>query len=161
NEKVHAFLSSRASGGRLIGIHARGTDATDDRTKPFRHQSLILDNYSKMIDALRARRPDVQIIVATDEQRVLDYFKSAYGDLVLALDTIRHVEGKTQGKGPAGYLMPAYMTVDRDIGARNGEEAVIEFLLLTRCDALIHNGSSLARTVLLAEPRLLNYNVHL
>ena len=56
--------------------------------------------------------------------------------------------------------MPAYITRDRDIAARNGEEAVIEYLLLTQCNILIHNGASLPRTVLLTNENLTHVNTH-
>ncbi len=48
----------------------------------------------------------------------------------------------------------------RDVAAKNGEDAVIESLLLSRCDHLVHNGSSLARTVLLHAPELPHTNTH-
>jgi len=56
--------------------------------------------------------------------------------------------------------MPAYIAADRDTAARNGEDAVVEYLLLSRCDYLVHNGSSLARTVLLNSPALPHTNTH-
>jgi hypothetical protein len=46
------------------------------------------------------------------------------------------------------------------VAARNGEDAVVEYLLLSRCDYLVHNGSSLARTVLLNAPELPHTNTH-
>jgi hypothetical protein len=48
--------------------------------------------------------------------------------------------------------MLAYIAADRDRAARNGEDAIVEYLLLSRCDHLVHNGSSLARMVLLNAP---------
>jgi hypothetical protein len=56
--------------------------------------------------------------------------------------------------------MPAYITGARERAARNGEEAVIEYLLLSRCHYLVHNGSSLARTVLLNAPHVPHTNTH-
>ena len=56
--------------------------------------------------------------------------------------------------------MPAYIAQDRDRAARNGEEAIIEYLLLSRCQVLIHNGSGLARTVLLKVPEMPHVNTH-
>jgi hypothetical protein len=56
--------------------------------------------------------------------------------------------------------MPAYIAQDRDVAARNGEGAVVEYLLLSRCHHLVHNGSSLARTVLLNVPELPHTNTH-
>lgn len=49
---------------------------------------------------------------------------------------------------------------DRDKAARNGEEAVIEYLLLAQCNYLVHNGSSIARTVLLKVPEMPHVNTH-
>jgi hypothetical protein len=57
--------------------------------------------------------------------------------------------------------MPGYIASDREIAARNGEDAIVEYLLLRRCFYLVHNGSGLARTVLLAQPKLAHFNVHL
>src|SRR6185369_11510514 len=64
------------------------------------------------------------------------------------------------GKGPTGWIMPAYIAGDRDRAERNGEEAVVEYLLLSSCDYLVHNGSGLARTVLLNAPQLPHTNTH-
>ena len=90
---------------------------------------------------------------------------SLYGDpfcegirhRVIAYDSIRHQGGEAAGQGPTGWIMPAYIASDRDVAARNGEDAVIEYLLLSRCHYLVHNGSSLARTVLLNAPILAAY----
>lgn len=56
--------------------------------------------------------------------------------------------------------MPAYITHDRDAAARNGEDAVAEFLLLSRCSYLVHNGAGLALTVLLGNPAMPHTNTH-
>jgi hypothetical protein len=98
--------------------------------------------------------------VASDEQSSADYFIDAFGDRVIAYDSIRHRGGEAAGQGPTGWIMPAYITQDRNTAARNGEDAVIEYLLLSRCAHLIHNGSSLARTVLLNAPQLPHTNTH-
>ena len=57
--------------------------------------------------------------------------------------------------------MPAYIASDSRAAARNGEEAVVDYLLLSHCDVLVHNGSGLARTALLANPDLPHINTHL
>ena len=78
----------------------------------------------------------------------------------MAYDSIRHQSGEAAGQGPTGWIMPAYIAGDRGRAARNGEDAIVEYLLLSRCDHLVHNGSSLARTVLLNAPRLPHTNTH-
>jgi hypothetical protein len=98
--------------------------------------------------------------VATDEQASLNHLTKAFGRRVVAYESVRHQGGEAAGHGPMGWIMPAYIAGDRDVAARNGEDAVIEYLLLSRCHYLVHNGSSLARTVLLNVPRLPHTNTH-
>jgi hypothetical protein len=107
-----------------------------------------------------AVHPTARVFVATDEQSSLDFLREAFGDRVVAIEGLRHESGEAAGQGPTGWLMPAYSAADRDRAARNGEEAVMEYLLLSRCTHLVHNGSSLARTVLLSAPQLPHTNTH-
>jgi hypothetical protein len=161
-QKVDNFFEKNLFGTFAIGIHARGTDALKDDTKDYRRGSLILCNYVRVIEELLKKEPASKLLIATDEQDILDYFTRLYGNTVVAYETIRHKRGeKLASTGPWGWSMPAYIAGDCDVAARNGEEAVIEFLLLRKCGYLLHNGSSLARTVLLAEPEMPYKNVHL
>jgi len=139
----------------------RGTDAiSKQEIRPHRQASLVLSKYVTEIQRLLKGQPTARILVATDAQSSLEYLKRAFGSRVFAYDSIRHETGKAAGKGPTGWLMPAYIAGDRDRAAKNGEEAVIEYLLLSRCNYLVHNGSSLARTVLLNVPQLPHTNTH-
>jgi hypothetical protein len=99
-----------------------------------------------------ARVPDH---VKSDEQSSVVHLEAAFPERVIAYESGRHESGEAAGQGPAGWIMPAYISGDRDVAARNGEDAVVEYLLLSRCDHLVHNGSSLARTVLLNAPHLM------
>lgn len=165
-EEIEAFQRSRMRpGAPTIGVHMRGTDAvsTGER-RYFRRGSLDRDAYMKKIRQLLERWPGAQVFVATDDQASLDWLRGRFGSRVIAREGSRHESGETAGKGPLGWLMPAYLTKSLDAGAKNGEEAIIECLLLSRCDILLHNGSALARTALLFEPELqhvsLNPNNH-
>jgi hypothetical protein len=90
----------------------------------------------------------------------VDYIKGVFGNRVIGYESIRHVDGEPAGQGPTGGLMPGYISHDPDLAARNGEEAVVEYLLLSRCKYLVHNGSTLARMVLLKDPRMPHTNTH-
>ena len=160
-QKVHSFFARHMAGHHLIGVHTRGTDATSKQeVRPFRQGSLVLPRYVAEIEQLLAVQPRAKIFVATDDQSSLDYLAKAFGPRVIAYDSVRHHGGAAAGEGPTGWIMPAYITQDRDVAAKNGEDAVIEYLLLSRCHHLVHNGSSLARTVLLNAPRLPHTNTH-
>lgn len=160
-DRVELFESECMSGRYVIGVHIRGTDAASPaEIRPHRQGSLRLTRYAEELNRLLQSEPEALIFVATDDQASLDFVKRSFGDRVLKYDAIRHEAGPTAGTGPTGWIMPAYIAVDRDRAARNGAEAVIEYLLLARCNHLIHNGSSLARTVLLKAPAMPHTNIH-
>jgi hypothetical protein len=160
-ERVDAFFGEHMEGRTVIGVQIRGTDAVSaSEDRAHRKDSLVPDNYRREVERCLASAPGARIFVATDDQRSLEFMRGAFGDRVIAFDSHRHVAGDPAGRGPTGCLMPAYVARDRRDAARNGEEAVIEYLLLGRCAFLVHNGSSLARTVLLANPALPHVNTH-
>jgi hypothetical protein len=148
-------------GRDVIGVHVRGTDAVSaEERRAYRQGSLNLRRYRDTVRHLLESREAAKIIVATDDESSLDFFRDNFGEKVIAYDSIRHIAGDPAGKGPLGRIMPAYITGDRHRACRNGQEAVIEYLLLSRCSCLVHNGSSLARTVLLQNPSLPHANTH-
>jgi hypothetical protein len=161
-EKVGDFFARHLAGHHVIGVHARGTDATSTQeVRAFRNDSLVLSRYISEIERLLHRHPNAKIFVATDEESSLRHLAAAFPDRVVSYDTVRHQDGEQPaGQGPTGWIMPGYIAADRDVAARNGEDAIIEYLLLSRCHYLVHNGSSLARTVLLNAPVLAHTNTH-
>lgn len=160
-QRVDDFFARHMAGHSLIGVHARGTDATSKQElRTFRQGSLVLSRYLAEIERILDVEPEAKILVASDEQSSVNYFKEAFGHRVIAYDSVRHESGDAAGRGPTGWIMPAYIARDRDVAARNGEDAIAEYLLLSRCQYLVHNGSSLARTVLLNAPRLAHVNTH-
>ncbi|MGA2329099.1 MAG: O-fucosyltransferase family protein [Bryobacteraceae bacterium] len=162
-EKADRFFREHMNRRYVIGVHIRGTDAVSEqqlREALYRRESLQLPNYVKEIERLLKAEPEAAIFVASDAQSSVDYIRDAFGSRVIAYDSIRHLGGELAGRGPSGWLMPAYVTQDRVVAARNGEEAVIEYLLLSRCNYFVHNGSSLARMVLLKAPRLPDTNTY-
>lgn len=160
-QKVNDFFLKNMAGHYLIGVHARGTDATSKQElRAFRQGSLVLSRYLTEIKRILEIQPEAKIFVASDEQSSVDYLAGTFPHRVIAYDSVRHQGGEATGEGPTGWIMPAYIAGDRDVAAKNGEDAIIEYLLLSRCDHLIHNGSSLARTVLLNAPRLSHTNTH-
>lgn len=159
--KADSFFGRWMEGQYVIGVHARGTDAiSEEEIRPHRRGSLVLSKYVTAIRRILESQPTARIFVATDDRSSLEYLKEELGSRVFAYDSVRHEGGEAAGTGPTGWIMPAYIAGDRERAARNGEEAVIEYLLLSRCNHLIHNGSGLARTALLKDPQLSHTNTH-
>jgi hypothetical protein len=160
-QKVEDFYSRHLAGHYVVGVHARGTDATSTQEiRPFRRGSLVLSRYSAEIERILQVEPDAKVFVASDDQSSVDHLAAAFPRRVIAYDSVRHQSGEAAGQGPTGWIMPAYIAGSRDVAAKNGEDAIIEYLLLSRCHQLVHNGSSLARTVLLNAPDMPHINTH-
>jgi len=159
-EKAEAFFRENLAGRYLIGVHIRGTDALVDTTRHVRQGRVDFRKYIPVLRRLRQENPDALIFVASDEQASVDRICEEF-DGVVAYDSIRHQGGEIAGKGPAGGIMPAYLTQDPDRSAKNGEEAVIEYLLLCRCNYLVHNLASIPRMVLLTVPDMPETNTDL
>jgi hypothetical protein len=160
-QKARRFFDENMRGHEVVGVHVRGTDAVSgSETREYRRGSLRLSRFVAELARLVKRRPSARILVATDAQASLDHLRQAFGDRVIAYGAIRHEGGEPAGRGPTGCIMPAYIATDRDRAARNGEDAVVEYLLLARCSRLVHNGASLAATVLLTKPLMPHANTH-
>jgi hypothetical protein len=123
-----------------------------------RQTRVDFDKFIAVLRRLLRKNPDALIFVASDEQEAVDRIRNAFNE-VIAYDSIRHQDGKVAGRGPAGGIMPGYLTQDPDRAAKNGEEAVIEYMLLSRCDYLVHNNSSIPRMVLLTAPDIPDTNI--
>lgn len=160
-ERAERFFDECLGQGPIIGVHVRGTDAVSDKeVRTYRAASLDLPRYLSEIEKLLKIWPSAQVLVATDARSSLEWLQARLGERVVSYSKILHEVGDPAGAGPTGWIMPSYIASDRDRAARNGEEAVIEYLLLSRCHHLVHNGASLARTVLLNAPGMPHTNTH-
>ena len=107
--------------GDTIGIHYRGTDKSEE--------SPVVP-YGRVAEALRAVPDDARIFVATDEQAFLDYLMQAYPGRVIFRPMYRSQDRTPLHKSP-GH------------GRAGGRDAVIDCLILARCNRLIRTASNL------------------
>jgi hypothetical protein len=157
-EKANRFFDENLAGRYTIGVHIRGTDATGDPGRQAIQTGVNYDKFLSAVRRLRDEHPDALIFIASDEQAAVDWIRNVFTD-VIAYDSIRHQCGEAAGRGPAGGIMPAYLTNDPALAAKNGEEAVIEYFLLCRCNYLVHNYSSIPRMVLFTVPNMPDTNI--
>jgi hypothetical protein len=153
-EKVDQFYTKYFKGRFVIGVHLRGTDALVHPSRVRVGNYLDFERYFSRLDQLSKLESNATIFVATDAQSTVIKMREQFGDRVVTTDALRHQGGELAGKGPTGEIMPAHLTADPDLAARGGEDAVVDYLLLSRCNHLVHNGASLARTVMLKMPEL-------
>jgi hypothetical protein len=160
--KSDLFFKNFMENQQIIGVHIRSTDICDLQTEYnlYRRYSYIPKKFIKEVSRLVELAPKSKIFVATDNQNSLDMMLDSFPNQVIYYSSIFQKAEPYTGHGAMGWKMPGYLTKNQEIAAKNGEEAIIDYLLLSKCNFLIHNGSSLARTVLLNKPNLNHINVH-
>jgi hypothetical protein len=153
--KAEAFFDSRLRGHHVVGVHVRGSDWRTLDQIPF----------AEFFATVEARLATVgggtscRIFLATDEAQVVEVFAQRFGDRLICYDAVRRaIDEERGGAGPTRGPVPGYVAKSREVARQNGEDAVVECLILGKSDLLIHNGSGLAFTATLlgAEAIVLN-----
>lgn len=126
-----------------VGVHYRGTDAVLRKwmgaARHYRTTAVPYDTYAEEVQRVLERHaPAVfQVFVATDEARFLDFMRRRFPRRVVAIEAPRAGDD-----GAAVHL-------NRSIPALfKGESAVLDALLLARCDYLIKGRSNLSDAAL-------------
>lgn len=136
-EKVDAYARANFEGTFVIGIHYRGTDKFEDAPRvPYeRVHAAVLD----AINAAGGRR--YKLFVATDEQAFVDYMRDLFPCKICCLEMYRSTDGRP-------------IDLRQDDNYRKGEDAVMDCLLLSRCDRLVRTASNLGLCSTLFNPDL-------
>ncbi len=124
--KVDAFAGANFTGRHVIGVHYRGTDKIREAPRV----SYEAARASVEVQIGRARAGTARIFVATDEEAFLDYFRGVFPQMVCAFDALRSLDGRRLHDGAGN-------------NHRKGEDALIDCLLLSRCDQLVRTESNL------------------
>lgn len=136
-KKVDIFFKNNMQGKHTIGIHLRGTDKNGE-VKQISPEILLAE-------AQKHATPDSQFFVATDDNALLEIAKTTLKGNVVYYDSHRADDGK-----PVHYYRPSFpMEIV-------GEEVIIEAMLLSMCDKLIHTCSNVSTSVLFLNPELEN-----
>ncbi len=137
--KVNAFsLRHRFRNSYLVGIHYRGTDKYKEIARtPYAKAMQTIDETLRQVKNL-----NYKIFVCSDEQQFVDQIKAKYGARVIHTDSIRSTDRS-----------PVHFRTDEHI-YRVGEEALIDCLLLSRCNMLIRTPSSFASAIEQFNPKM-------
>jgi hypothetical protein len=125
---VHSFASRYFAGHHVIGVHVRGNEH-DGELGYFRLRRRPLQSY---FDAV-SRAGDLgeaRIFLATDQQDIVQAFRERYGQRLL-LSAARRVNRGESLHGAVG---------GHDVGV----DVLIECLLLSRCNHLVHGISNVS-----------------
>lgn len=137
---VDSFVDKHFSGRTVLGIHYRGTDKKSE-AKPvsWEYVAITISNY------IDENSPVNSLFVASDEGDFVEWIRREFShlDVISHNDTMRSRDGKAIHVQPA--LGDNYM---------KGKEALVNSLLLAKCDALIRTSSFLSAWSSIFNPSL-------
>lgn len=137
--KIDAFYTEHMAGKKNVGIHLRGTD------RLIRMDKLGLTSALIQAAEKHGLGGDVQYFIATDDESLLEFAKKHLKGAIIYCDSHRSWDGSPLHKPKPGGGT-----------ALMGEEALIETVLLSRCDFLVYTHSSLPVAVLTFNPYIKN-----
>lgn len=137
-QKLDAFMQAHFQEAFVIGIHYRGTD---------KHEEAPRVPYDDVVAAVhaaleRAGKVPCKLFLATDEQAFLDFMVGLFPGRLLFRPMFRSADGQPID------------VVNEDSNYKKGEDAVMDCLLLSRCDYLIRTPSNLGLCAMFFNPGL-------
>ena len=153
NDKINDFFAENlANAKKVLGVHIRGTDALVNNAERWR-KSFDIQNYISCIRIFIDKYGDEgKVFVASDDAKLFNIVKNEFNDAIVEYDTFRQEEqdvGKSGNNTKGNAMMPTYLCNDGAKAAQNGEDAIAEMYLLSKCDYLLHNASGFAHVALL------------
>ena len=149
--KVEGIASQLLGSAPILGVHLRGTDkgkylsARSGRPVP-------PSEYLRYVEAYLKATPAGRVFVATDSPSFLADAKRIFpSDKLILRDEVLRDENNVAFKGRGGGKH----------NYRKGEEVLIDALLLSRSDWLLHSASGVAEFAIYTNPALHNRSVHL
>jgi hypothetical protein len=138
SQAVDAFVDAHLTGSVVLGVHYRGTDKEDEAPR------VPYDEVRRVIQGHLQQHPDVgRIFVATDETAFLAYMKDCAGVPICYCDDLRSSTGA-----------PVFRPKFPGNGYQKGREALVNALLLSRCQRLIRTSSFLSAWASIFNPGL-------
>jgi hypothetical protein len=151
--KADAFFAEHLAGRPFVGVHIRGREKAAERIFTGLPGVLPIEVYTHAIDAHLVREPHALIMCATDSDESLQQLADRYGSRVVAYPSHR----LRSDQESVGLHHRATPEVDP---AMLGEEVVIEWLLLSRSDRLVHGQSNVSLAVTLLAPAMPSFDVY-
>ena len=137
HEKVNNLVENNFKGNFVLGVHYRGTNKFLEA--PLVTYEHMQQEVQKIIQDIKD--VSVKIFVASDEQRFIDFMVEKFGDLIVKIEANRSTDGT-----------PHYMEPKNQYN--NGEEALIDCLLLSRCNFLLRTASNVSYFSILFNPKI-------
>jgi hypothetical protein len=151
--KADAFFAEHLAGRPFVGVHIRGREKAAERIFAGFPGVLPIEVYTSAIDAHLVREPRALILCATDSDDALQQLANRYGSRVVAYPSHR-LRSEEESVGlhhrASSGIDPAIL----------GEEVIIEWLLLSRSELLVHGQSNVSLAATLLAPAMPSFDVY-
>lgn len=136
-KEVDQFVQTNFGRSFVIGVHYRGTDKYGEA--PRVSYKTIAKRIKKV---LRKYKPTKYVVfLATDEKGIVDFLREQFGKKLVCLNAIRSTNGRATH-------------YDSKENYKKGKEAVMDCLLLSRCQYLIRTSSNLSLCSTFFNPKM-------
>jgi hypothetical protein len=157
-QEVEYFYASNMTGYVMIGVHVRFATAHGQEVPGGWHPAL--EDYIAEVNMLIQQHTavPVKVFLATDSHKVINYFKNYYGpNKLVYIDAFRAQGSEDPGLiyENADYWLshPAHFH-QRKPGYFGGKTTLIDGLLLSKCDYLIHTTSNVSTFASFMNPHI-------
>jgi hypothetical protein len=138
-DAVDTFVRQHFAGTVVLGIHYRGTDKRREAPR------VLYEEVGRAVRAHLDEHPDVGcLFLATDEAAFIDYMRGAFATMRLSY------ADDLQSPSRDAVHRPSF----GGDGDREGREALLAALLLSRCDSVIRTASTLSAWASIFNPQL-------
>jgi hypothetical protein len=155
SRKLDEFCDAHFSSQPVLGVHYRGAEKTQGKVKDWviaRKDHDIKAFYLREMQRHLRKYPSRRIFVATDSQDFLDDAKSMFGEAVFFRNAIRLA--KTEEVIGLHFSEEAKVN-----GPILGEEVLLDALILSRSNFLIHGISNVSSAALFFNPSLRHIDI--
>ena len=137
--RADALWRERGAGDRCVGVHYRHPGHGHECPRPIPS----IEAFIERARGLLGRGGCTSVVLASDVREAVDRFREAFGERLLVQPGVARVHaGEDQHASAASP------------GVALGEQALIDALLLARCEVMVHTVSNLATAVGYMNPRL-------
>ena len=134
-----SLWSKMSNTDHMIGVHYRGTDKVRGSKKEADPVC-----YYNVVEAVKQNmKGNTNIFIATDEIDFLDHMGNIFGERVVHTEAKRSYDNR-----------PIHLTRDQGNGGELALDAMLDALLLAKCDLMIRTSSNLSRASMFMNPRM-------
>jgi hypothetical protein len=137
--RADALWREGGVGDRCVGVHYRHPGHGHECPRPIPS----IEAFIEWARSLLGRGSSESVVLATDVREAVDRFREAFGERLLVQPGVARVHAAEDQHASAASPSVAL-----------GEQALVDALLLARCEAMVHTVSNLATAVGYMNPRL-------